>query len=151
LTVVEWLALDKKLVLHAVLAGTLVTALSATYSRTVQPESYLAPGYSQMIQAGFIAAVRHGLPAPWLLRVVTVLGPIPPDSLRMLTQPKFLVIGFLIDILIWSAAGLFAVLASGRLRKSLNCFHDKALAYLGSESCNLFHSCVYCSQLIRGI
>jgi len=99
--------------------GLLATLLSGLYERLVQSDSAVADGYSEMIRAGFAVAHQYGFPIPWLLRIVTVLGPIPESALIRLTQPKFLGIGFLADVATWSLIAFFVMIVGESAKVSL--------------------------------
>jgi hypothetical protein len=102
--------LRKSQVILPTAAGLLATLLSGLYETVVQSDSAAADGYSEMIRAGFAVAHQYGFPMAWLLRIFAVLGPIPPDAMIILTQPKFLVIGFFADLATWSLVAFFIMI-----------------------------------------
>jgi hypothetical protein len=102
-----------RLLAFALIAGALLTFLSGINSSILLPESPLAKSmkYSAMIQAGFIIVREYGFPMPWLMKVVAVLGPIPPTAYLRLIQPNFLIVGLFIDFAIWFIVGIPIILA----------------------------------------
>lgn len=97
----------RKVLVYAVGFGVCVTILSGLYSTNLSSNDFFFDGfYSALVRGGYVSVVQHGFPMPWVARVVAVYRPSTPSFVEVLSHPRFSIVGFVIDVVIWSVTGL---------------------------------------------